>query len=79
MTATVQRVSPNPKRPIPPDDQEAIRRAMDGHETAYAALRDAVLIAASHNASVRELAEFTGMSTNTISRWKREARDTPAQ
>lgn len=71
MTATVRRV-PNPKRPIEPDDQEKIRRAMDNHDAAYNALQDAVRTAATNGASVRELAEFTGMSTNTISRWKRE-------
>lgn len=72
MTATVRRVAPNPKRPIEPADQDAIRRAMDNHEAAYYALRDAVRTAARNGASVRELAEFTGMSTNTISRWKRD-------
>jgi hypothetical protein len=40
-------------------------------DAARIALRESVLTAAHNGASVRELAAFTGLSTNTISRWKR--------
>lgn len=74
VTATVARVSPNPKRVLEPEDETAIRGAMTAARRADQAVRDAVFTAAQHGASVRSLAEFTGMSTNTIHRWKMEAR-----
>jgi len=72
VTDTVARVSPNPKRVLTPDDAETIRAAMTAHEASYERLRAAVLDAADHGAGVRALAEFTGMSTSTIQRWKNE-------
>lgn len=78
MTATLQRVSPNPKRALSPEDETRIRFAMHVRDAAYEHLRRAVLDAADNGASVRVLAEFTGMSTNTISRWKADARDSEA-
>lgn len=74
-TATVERVSPNPKRVLSPEDETSIRFAMHVRDAANEYVRRAVLDAASHGASVRVLAEFTGMSTNTISRWKADARE----
>ncbi|PZF11773.1 hypothetical protein DEI98_06540 [Curtobacterium sp. MCLR17_034] len=56
------------------EDEQAIRDAMTAAETAGAAIREAVLTAHAHGASVRSLAEFTGMSTNTIMRWKKDAK-----
>jgi hypothetical protein len=44
---------------------------MRKRDEAQIALRESVVTAARHGASVRELAAFTGLSTNTISRWKR--------
>ncbi|UXZ57096.1 hypothetical protein [Curtobacterium sp. Arg-1] len=64
----------NPKRVLSPEDEAAITRAMDTERAARDGVRDAVLTAAQHGASVRVLAEFTGKSTSTISGWKREAR-----
>lgn len=77
LTATVARVSPNPKRVLDPEDETAIREALTAARQADQAVRNAVLTAALHGASVRSLAEFTGMSTNTIHRWKMEARQQP--
>lgn len=52
-------------------DQARIRTALRERDEWEAALRDSVVTAARNGASVRELAAFTGLSTNTISRWKR--------
>jgi hypothetical protein len=65
-------VAPNPKRLLDPEDEKRIRSALSAREKATDEVRDAVLAASDHGASVRVLAEFTGMSTNTISRWKAE-------
>jgi len=46
----------------------AAKKLRDAAEAAY---REEVLAEAERGASVRELAAFTGLSTNTISRWKR--------
>lgn len=73
--ATVGRVSPNPKRLMSTADQVRVRDAMRARDAADEDVRRAVVEALSHGASVRVLAEFTGMSTNTISRWKANARD----
>lgn len=69
MTATVERVSPNPKRLLDVAEAERLRAAMKLRDEAEQELRAAVT---ESTASVRVLAEFTGMSTNTISRWKSE-------
>lgn len=74
MTATVGRVSPNPKRVLSTRDEKRIREALEARDKADEDLRFAV-VDASARSSVRVLAEFTGMSTNTISRWKADARD----
>ena len=77
MTATVGGV-PQKRGLINAPDQKRIRAALvaqaaveEAKQAADAKLRAAVLAAAEHGASVRELAAFTGLSTNTISRWKR--------
>lgn len=62
------------------DDQTRLRAALAGRGEAERELRAAVLAAVKHGASVRELGAFTGLSTNTISRWKRgEWRPSPAR
>ena len=68
--ATVARVSPNPKRHLTPADEERLRDALRAYEKSYDQLRAAVVEASRNGASVRAIAEYTGMSTNTISRWK---------
>lgn len=67
-------MTPQPKGLIPPDDAARITAALAARDESYDELVAAVLEAADHGASVRELAEFTGMSTNTITRWKRGER-----
>jgi len=64
-------VSPLPRGTINPDDQKRLKQAMRAKNAAEVEVRAAVLEAAEHGASVRELAAFTGLSTNTVSRWKR--------
>jgi predicted GIY-YIG superfamily endonuclease len=54
-----------------PEWTEHVLEVMRRREVARIELRDSVVTAAQHGASVRELAAFTGLSTNTISRWKR--------
>lgn len=70
-SGTVGVVTPQHRGIISDDDQARIRAALDGRDTAEQELRAAVLTAVKHGASVRELGAFTGLSTNTISRWKR--------
>ena len=54
-------------------EKRKIDAAAKEREVAEETYRAAILAAAKRGASVRELAAFTGLSTNTISRWKREA------
>lgn len=70
MSATVRGV-PQKRGLISDADQARIRTALRERDEWEAALRDSVVTAARNGASVRELAAFTGLSTNTISRWKR--------
>ncbi len=70
--ATVPRVG-NPKRVLTAEDERDIREAMRWSESAQEHLRKMVLAAHEHGASIRVLSEFTGMSTNTIMRWKKDA------
>lgn len=55
---------------VTPEDQAAIRAALDAQRAADQAVKTAILNAASRS-SVRAVAEFSELSTNTISRWKR--------
>ena len=55
------------KRLLGAEDKTRLRAALDAQVEANVELRAAVLDAVDHGASVRVLAEFTGMSTNTIS------------
>lgn len=71
MTATVGLVTPQHRGLLTDDDQTRLRAALAGRDEAEQELRAAVLAAVKHGASVRELGAFTGLSTNTISRWKR--------
>ena len=70
MSATVGGV-PQKRGLISDADQARIRTALQQRDEWEAALRETVVAAARNGASVRELAAFTGLSTNTISRWKR--------
>lgn len=69
----MESVTPQKRGLITDEDQARILAALSGVETADQELIDAVLAAMQHGGSVREVAELTGLSTNTVSRWKREA------
>ncbi len=69
--ATVEVVTPQHRGILTDDDKARLRAALAGRDAAEQELRAAVLTAVKHGASVRELGAFTGLSTNTISRWKR--------
>lgn len=49
--------------------------AADKRAKAEAAYRAEALTALAEGASFAEVAAFTGLSTNTLQRWKREASD----
>lgn len=66
-------MTPLPKRPLNADDEVRVRAAVDARESAEAELHAAVIAAAVNGASVRELALATGLSTSTISAWKRDS------
>jgi hypothetical protein len=69
-------VTPQHRGLIPPPVQQRLTAAMAAAEQADEELRTAVADALKAGGSVREVAAFTGMSTNTIARWGRE-RDWP--
>lgn len=70
MTATVTTV-PQKRGLLTDIGKQRITAARDRRDTAETEYRDEVLAEVERGASVRELAAFTGLSTNTISRWKR--------
>jgi transposase len=70
MSATVGGV-PQKRGLIREADQTRIGTALQQRDDWESELRESVIAAARNGASVRELAAFTGLSTNTISRWKR--------
>ena len=70
MTGTVERVPQN-RGIISEAGKKRLLAAKAKRDAGEAEYRAAVLEEAADGASVRELAAFTGLSTNTISRWKR--------
>lgn len=78
MTDTMVRVSPNPKRLLSDEDAARIRAARVAQDEAYSEYQAAVIDALLNGASVRTVAEFTGLSTTTIQRWKADAGPRPA-
>lgn len=73
MTDTLAGVTPQHRGILNPDDRAAIVAAIEARDAAERAIREAVYAAARKGASVREMADSLDVSTNTISRWKREA------
>jgi hypothetical protein len=71
-------VTPSPRGDIQPEDGDRISRAIEARGRAERELKAAVIAAANNGASVRALAGYTSLSTNTISRWKRESSGYPA-
>ena len=64
-------VTPQKRGLVQDSDQARILAALKGREATHRELHDAVIAALEHGGSVREVAELSGLSTNTISRWKR--------
>jgi transposase-like protein len=57
---------------LSPQDSELLGTAAEERDRAQAELRRAVIdVLARQAGSVREIAAATGLSTNTVSRWKR--------
>lgn len=73
MTATVRRVV-RPRGEVTPQQQRRLDRAAAKAEAAQAELRAEVVAVLSEGGSFVEVAKATGLSTNTLQRWKREAR-----
>lgn len=73
MTDTLAGVTPQHRGILSDTDRAAIGTAIEARDAAERAIREAVYAAARNGASVREMAESLDVSTNTISRWKREA------
>ena len=69
-------MTPQKRGLVQSSDQARILAALQGKEAAHRELHDSVVAALEHGGSVREVAELSGLSTNTISRWKREADET---
>ncbi|MCM0622898.1 hypothetical protein [Nocardioides bruguierae] len=62
-----------PRGVVTDEDAERVLAAKQARDEAETALRAAVVVALMHGASHRELSKVSGLSTNTIQRWAREA------
>ena len=72
MTATIRRVA-RPRGRLTESQMRRLARAAEKREAAEVAYRDAVLSVMSEGGSFAEVSKATGLSTNTLQRWKREA------
>ena len=72
MTATIPRV-PRPRGELTPDQRRRFIRAENRLDDAKDELRRVVLEILAEGASFAEVSKATGLSTNTLQRWKREA------
>lgn len=72
MTATIPRVS-RPRGSLNPAQQRRLTRAAEKRAAAEQAYRAEVLAVMAEGGSFAEVAKATGLSTNTMQRWKREA------
>lgn len=72
MSATIGRVS-RPRGVPTPEQVERIEVHKAGSEQAQAHYRAVVVQALREGASFSEVSRLTGLSTNTLQRWKREA------
>jgi len=71
MTDTMVSVAPQKRGLVNTEDQARISAALAAREAAEDEVRAAVVEAMRNGASVRMVAEASGLSTNTVSRWKR--------
>lgn len=72
MTATIRRVT-RPRGELTAQQQRRLTRADERRDAAEAAYRAEVLAVMAEGASFAEVSKATGLSTNTLQRWKREA------
>lgn len=74
MTATIRRVS-RPRGELTQAQVRRFIRAENKLDDAKDELRRVVLSILAEGASFSEVSKATGLSTNTLQRWKREAND----
>jgi DNA-binding phage protein len=74
MTATIPRV-PRARGTLTDEQLRQLARAADKRATAEADYRATVLAVMAAGGSFSEVAKATGLSTNTLQRWKKEAAD----
>lgn len=72
MTATVRRVA-RPRGSLTPAQEKRLAKAAERRAAAEAAYRAEVLAVMAEGASFAEVSKATGLSTNTLQRWKRES------
>lgn len=70
--ATIRRVS-RPRGELTAAQERRLTRAGEKAFNAEAAWRAEVVATLNEGASFAEVSKFTGLSTNTLQRWKREA------
>lgn len=70
---TIRTVSPRPRGELNEGRGETLREFRDRAERAQAEYRDEVLAALAAGGSFSWVSQETGLSTNTLQRWKREA------
>lgn len=73
MTATIRRMA-RPRGTLTEKQVEDIGWAKKERDAGEARYRRAVVRALTEGASYAEVSKATGLSTNTLQRWKREAR-----
>lgn len=71
--ATIRPMAPRPRGALTDDQRRKIDKAAAAAEKAEAAHRAAVLEVMAEGASFAEVSKATGLSTNTLQRWKRDA------
>jgi transposase-like protein len=73
MTATIRRVA-RPRGELTDAQLRRLSKAAKRQVEADAAYRAEVVVVLAEGASFAEVSKATGLSTNTLQRWKREAR-----
>lgn len=69
MTATIRRVA-RPRGTLTDAQLRRLERAAEKRATAEAAYKETVLAVMAEGGSFSEVAKATGLSTNTLQRWK---------
>lgn len=73
MTATIPAVSPRPRGSLSDEQVSRLDSAIGDLEKSKQRARVTVAAVLSEGASFMEVSKATGLSTNTLQRWKREA------